>query len=131
MSCWYASACMVAYYRSPGPRQGLPAKWAANTGITLADFSSLAAAEGLKSLLTPAADLTENQLETILANNGPIWSAGFWDGVGHIVVLTGVDKGRVFINDPSPTVGAREESLAWYNAKLAKPGANVMMYMPA
>src|SRR5690348_4477784 len=27
MACWYASACMVAYYREAGPRLGLPEKW--------------------------------------------------------------------------------------------------------
>src|SRR5439155_19894244 len=42
MECWYASACMVAYYRRPGPRLGLPDKWIANQGVALADFSRLA-----------------------------------------------------------------------------------------
>ena len=128
MSCWYASACMVAYYRAPGPRLGLPGAYRANIGVMAQDFIRLAAAEGLRSLQAPEF-LTENQLETYLRNFGPIWCAGYWDGVGHVVVLTGVQDGIVYINDPNPAVGQREESMAWFNLKRAKlPSA--MMYMP-
>jgi ABC-type bacteriocin/lantibiotic exporter with double-glycine peptidase domain len=130
MSCWYASVCMVAYYRSPGPRLGLPEKWNANCGINLNDFIRLAQAEGLKSIRSPASDLTENQLETFLRNDGPIWCAGRWDGVPHIVVLTGVEGGNVYINDPSPTKRKRTETLAWFNQKLDNHVPNCMMYMP-
>src|SRR5215217_3459658 len=35
MECWYAAACMVAYFRRPGPRLGLPKKWEANQGISV------------------------------------------------------------------------------------------------
>jgi ABC-type bacteriocin/lantibiotic exporter with double-glycine peptidase domain len=118
MECWYASACMVAYFRVAGPRLGLPAKWVSNQ------------AEGLKSILTPASNLTSQQLEVILRNNGPIWCAGYWDGVPHIVVLTGVDGQKVYINDPNPAKRARVETLAWFNQKLHR-GQNCMMYMPA
>jgi len=130
MECWYASACMVAYFRVAGPRLGLPAKWVANEGIGLADFVRLAQTEGLKSILTPASNLTSQQLEVILRNNGPIWCAGHWDGVPHIVVLTGVDGQKVYINDPNPAKRARVETLAWFNQKLHR-GQNCMMYMPA
>jgi ABC-type bacteriocin/lantibiotic exporter with double-glycine peptidase domain len=120
---------MVAYFRSAGPRLGLPEKWAPNQGIGLADFVSLAQAEGLKSVLTPAGKLTAQQLEVLLRNHGPIWCAGKWDGVGHIVVLTGVDNQTVYINDPNPAKGARTETLSWFNAKLDRV-PNCMMYMP-
>ncbi len=33
MSCWYASVCMVTYYREAGSRLGLSDKWNENTGI--------------------------------------------------------------------------------------------------
>jgi ABC-type bacteriocin/lantibiotic exporter with double-glycine peptidase domain len=130
MECWYASACMVAYFRRPGPRLGLPEKWVANRGIGLADFVRLAQAEGLKSVLTPAGDLTPQHLEVLLRNNGPIWCAGRWDGVPHIVVLTGIDGQTVYINDPNPAKGARVETLAWFNQKLDRI-PNCLMYMPA
>ena len=130
MECWYASACMVAYFRRPGPRLGLPAKWVANQGIGVSDFVRLAQVEGLKSLVTPARILTSQQLEVLLQNNGPIWCAGLWDGVGHVVVLTGIDGQTVYINDPNPAKKARIETLAWFNQKLARV-PNCMMYMPA
>jgi ABC-type bacteriocin/lantibiotic exporter with double-glycine peptidase domain len=130
MECWYASACMVAYYRVAGPRLGLPEKWTANRGIGLADFARLAQAEGLKPLPTPVGDQTALQLENLLDRNGPLWCAGRWDGVPHIVVLTGVDGPTVYINDPNPSKGARVESLDWFNKKLDRV-ANCMMYMPA
>lgn len=130
MECWYASACMVAYFRRPGPRQGLPDKWLPNQGIGLADFARLAAAEGLKSVMTPLGALSAQQLEVLLRNNGPLWCAGRWDGVPHIVVLTGVEGDKVFINDPNPGKGKRQETVAWFNTKLDRV-PNCLMYMPA
>ena len=127
--CWYASACMVAYFRRPGPRLGLPGKWTANRGITVPDFVQLAQAEGLKPILAPAAQLTAQQLEVLLRNDGPLWCAGLWDGVGHVVVLTGVDGQTTYINDPNPAKGKRVETVAWFNAKLARV-PNSLMYMP-
>lgn len=130
MSCWYASVCMVTYFREAGPRLGIPDKWNANTGINLPDFIKLAKAEGLLAIRSPASDLTEQQLEVFLRNNGPIWCAGKWDGAPHIVVLTGVEKGKVYINDPSPAKGKRVETLAWFNQKLDRHVQNCMMYKP-
>jgi len=128
MSCWYAAACMVAYYRKAGPRLGLPQKWQANTGISVNDFVRLAKAEGLRPIMAPAGKLTASQVETFLRNFGPLWCAGYWDGVPHIVVLTGVTKDKVFINDPNPARGRRTESLAWFNQKLANDVSGCLMY---
>jgi ABC-type bacteriocin/lantibiotic exporter with double-glycine peptidase domain len=130
MSCWYASVCMVAYFREAGPRLGIPEKWEANTGINLNDFIRLAQAEGLKSIMAPAGNLTEQQLEVFLRNNGPLWCAGQWDGFPHIVVLTGVENGNVYINDPNPAKGERVETIAWFNQKLDNHVANCLMYKP-
>ena len=130
MSCWYASVCMVAYFREAGPRLGLPEKWKANNGIQIKDFIALAQAEGLKVVTSPTSNLTEQQLTVLLRNNGPIWCAGRWDGVPHIVVLTGVENGQVYINDPNPARGRRVESLAWFNQKLDKHVPGCMMYKP-
>ncbi len=130
MSCWYASACMVAYFREAGPRLGIPGRWTANNGVGLADFALLAQNEGLVAIKSPAAALTAQQLEVMLRNNGPLWCAGQWDGVGHIVVLTGVGDGNVYINDPSPSVGRRVETVAWFNQKLDNHVAGCLMYKP-
>jgi len=128
MECWYASACMVAYFRRPGPRLGLPDRWVPNQGIGLADFARLAKAEGLKALQTPIGKLTYQQIEVLLRNFGPIWCAGRWDGVPHIIVLTGIDGANLYINDPNPAKRARVETLDWFNQKLDRV-PNCMMYM--
>jgi ABC-type bacteriocin/lantibiotic exporter with double-glycine peptidase domain len=130
MECWYASACMVAYYRRPGPRLGLPEKWQANRGITPADFVELAKAEGLRAVRFPSGRMTEADLTTLLKDCGPLWCAGRWDGVPHIVVLTGVEDDKVFVNDPSPYQGARVESLSWFDHRLDRQVSGCLMYSP-
>src|SRR4051794_38599227 len=87
--CWYASACMVAYFRRPGPRLGLPNEWRTNKGIVPNNFPALAQSEGLLVYNIPVHVLSNVQLENALRHYGPLWSAGQWDGVGHVVVLTG------------------------------------------
>ena len=126
--CWYASMCMVAYYRVAGPRLGLPQVWKENKGLYTYDFIKLAKTEGMKSILTPTNDLSSAQLETLLRNYGPLWCAGEWDGVGHVVVLTGVEGGQVFINDPSPYKNKRVESVQWFNEKRWKI-SDALLYM--
>lgn len=128
MECWYASACMVAYYFAPGPRLGLPAKWTANQGInpTLGDFAALAKAEHLVPIDAPNRLWSEKNLEDILRSYGPIWCAGHWFGPGHIIVLTGVDDTRMYYNDPDGGV-AKWGALAWFNQKLDKQLPECMM----
>lgn len=128
MSCWYASACMVVYFHIAGPRLGLPVKWNLNSGINIPDFVSLATAEGLKTVVHAKVAFTEDKLETILRRHGPIWCAGQWDGAPHIVVLTGISEGNVYINDPNPAVLRRVQTLAWFNTKLDMAVPNCMMY---
>lgn len=128
MSCWYASTCMVIYFHVAGPRQGLPAKWNTNNGINIPDFVTLAQAEGMKTVNHAKVAFSEAQLETILRKHGPIWCAGQWDGAPHIVVLTGISDGNVYINDPNPAKLKRTETLAWFNTKLDMAVPNCMMY---
>src|ERR1700694_3004397 len=78
MACWYASVCMVAYYRFAGPRLGLPKVWADDQGLQIA---TLIAVPSVPS------KWTETALADILSRCGPIWSAGYFlDGnpaAGH------------------------------------------------
>ena len=129
MSCWYASACMVAYYRAAGPRRGLPEEWSANEGLTYGDLIRLANSEGFRAIMTPAGALTAQQLEIFLRNNGPILCVGTWFGFHHAIVLTGVWGDQVYFNDPA---GGRRKTgtIAWFNQKLTRR-TNTLMYMPA
>ena len=128
MSCWYASACMVNYFHEAGPRLGIPQKWEDNHGISIPDFVVLAKNENLQPLNAATGNFTEQQLENHLKAYGPIWCAGRWDGLPHIVVLTGVENGSVYINDPNPAKRERVESLAWFNQKLDGHVAGCMMH---
>lgn len=42
MACWHAAACMVSYYRRPGPRRDLPEIWLKDKGLPLTSISDLA-----------------------------------------------------------------------------------------
>jgi ABC-type bacteriocin/lantibiotic exporter with double-glycine peptidase domain len=129
MSCWYASVCMVRYYFEYGPRQGLPKVWQANSGISIPKFVDLAKNEGLSSATTfrgAANTYGQNELYQALYWCGPLWCAGAWFGVNHIVVLTGVKGGNVIINDPDGGV-EKTKTVKWFNEKVAHAVPNHLM----
>ena len=135
-SCWYAAACMVSYYREAGPRLGMPKVWQANKGISVAQESALAKNEGLSTFPLPKSkDFSEAGLYAALKQAGPLWSAGNWDGEGmHIVVLTGIDGGNVFFNDPWPVdKGIKNDSrpIDWFSKWLDWKDSNAVLYRPA
>jgi len=136
--CWYASACMVAYFRAPGPRLGLPGKWKANKGITPDDFVRLAQVEGLQKVRLPSGTHAVDKFGIYrwLLDHGPLWCAGYWYGVGHIIVLTGIAGDTIHFNDPDDQKGGDEgrratESVAWFNEKLAWDVPGCLMFKPA
>jgi ABC-type bacteriocin/lantibiotic exporter with double-glycine peptidase domain len=126
--CWYAAACMVAYFHFPGPRLGVPKVWARSetSGIFEHEFSELAQNEGLKPVSLSAVS-TSASIEHLLRTYGPIWSAGKWFGGGHVIVLTGVNGRDVHFNDPD---GGRKNTgtIDWFNAKLAKSVPGCLLY---
>lgn len=86
-------------------------------GIGPAQFITLADKVGLYRLPVKNQH-TQEDLFKYLRDGGPVWSAGFWFGVGHIIVLTGVDGGKVYFNDPDQGV-KKEGSIKWFNEKLS------------
>ena len=63
----------------------------------------------------------------MLKQVGPLWCAGIWYGVGHIVVLTGIDNQTVFINDPDCGV-KKTGSVTWFNQKLCNTIDGCLMF---
>jgi len=123
MCCWHTSAMMIwQYWQQQTGRQG-PMNTVApvyndNTGLSVSAqaFITLASKTGLQRL--PAKKTYSNDdLFRLLRDRGPLWCAGVWYGFGHVIVLTGVDGGEVFLNDPD---GAQKKTgtLAWFNEKL-------------
>jgi hypothetical protein len=120
--CWYASACMVAYYFEAGPRHGVPEIYKRPlsgglvghypTGSTEANallanhHDMLAQREGLQPVpmcdkgFSYSADLLEDHLR----KGGPIFF--YWmkthggSTYGHASVMIGVDETGVTYHDP-------------------------------
>ncbi|PMY59951.1 MULTISPECIES: papain-like cysteine protease family protein [Pseudomonas] len=128
MSCWYAAACMVAFYREQGPRLGIPTVYAANTGVTPAQIRLLTKNEGLTDAELPVG-CTAEQIEAALRQYGPLWLDGDWFGPAHIIVVTGVDttSKEIIFNDPDGGTEKRG-SVTWFNAK--RYVANPPLYQP-
>ncbi len=84
--------------------------------VTVQSFITLTKKTGLKCL--PSRNIySSKDLFKLLQKEGPLWCAGNWYGSGHVIVLTGIDSGQVFLNDPD---GGQRKSgtLAWFNSSL-------------
>jgi hypothetical protein len=105
--------------KGAGPMFTIASSYAAadTTGIGPAQFITLAQNVGLDALPVKNQH-SEQDLLDYLKNSGPVWSAGYWFGVGHVIVLTGADQGKVYFNDPDRGI-AKEGTVKWFNEKLA------------
>jgi Papain-like cysteine protease AvrRpt2 len=131
MCCWHTSAMMIwLYWQQQSGRQGpmdtLSPVYSANTGLGVTQLITLAKKVGLLEL--PVKQLHDNKdLFTYLRDRGPVWCAGVWFGFGHAIVLTGVDGGTVYFNDPDQGV-KKTGTLAWFNEKLMNSLPGCLMY---
>lgn len=129
-SCWHASARMLFGYKRQACIHPLPDDYDADKGITAEQFINLAGDMGLDTL--PQVNQTFSWLffDSNLASVGPIWAAGQWNGVNHIIVVTGVDDDdTLYVNDPAfgaPVI----RSVGWFNARIDKNVPIPMMYLP-
>lgn len=122
MTCWHAAAMMLWIHSQQktgrqGPMNTLSAKWANNEVIFPKEFINLAMKVGLMPVHRSGATYTPAQLETLMRKWGPLWCAGQWYGVGHIIVLTGIVKNTIYINDPDQGK-KKTATVDWFNAKL-------------
>ena len=115
--CWYASACMVGYFFSAGPRMGVPELFVQGSGHvatgTTAAFALeqkhhdlLAQRENLKPVAGCSSTkvFTLEEIETLLSTNGPIFM--YWtkshgaNSYGHASVIVGVTASSIIYHDP-------------------------------
>lgn len=123
MCCWHTSAMMIwQYWQQQTGRQGpmntMAPVYDANTGLDVSAKAFITLTKKTGLMILPSQKTYDNSdLFKLLRDKGPIWCAGMWYGFGHVIVLTGVDAGQVFLNDPD---GAQRKSgtLAWFNEKL-------------
>lgn len=130
MNCWHASGRMLWAYKYQQSINPLPQRYADNEGIGAEEFIDLARELGLQTLPQVNQSFGWQFIDSCLNSYGPIWSAGQWNGVNHIVVVTGVDEdGTLYVNDPafaSPVI----KNVPWFNQKIDKNVPIPMMYLP-
>lgn len=133
MSCWHASAQMIWWYWQgktgrQGPMWTLVKTWTDDQGLAVSvnDFIKLAKTVGMKPVPRQN-DYNSGDLIWMLKRFGPIWCAGKWYGFGHVVVLTGVKDGTVYINDPDGGV-KKTGTVSWFNQKLLNQVDGCLMY---
>lgn len=122
--CWHTSAYMIWLYwqqngKGAGPMNTVASSYAVadTTGLYPTQFITLAEKVGLYKLPLKNQHSEADLLKYLLAG-GPVWCAGYWFGVGHVIVLTGVGPGKVYFNDPDQGV-KKEGTIKWFNEKLA------------
>lgn len=133
-TCWHASATMLWLYsqsltKRAGPMCTLTDKWSKNEAVYPQEFITLAKRAGLAAI-SIANYHTAADLEVLLKKHGPIWCAGYWYGVGHIIVLTGIESGTVYLNDPDQGK-EKTGTIAWFNEKLSSQLSGCMMVKDA
>ena len=128
MDCWYAAACMLAYYRAAGPRLGLPKVWEANKGLF--SVGPLIEAEQLRVVPRPSNEHKADKFMIFrwLSDYGPIWCAGNWNGVPHVIVLTGIIADFIAINDPAK--GSDVMGVEHFNKRLDWADTRCMLWAP-
>lgn len=131
-TCWDAAAWMIwQYWQSVSGRQGpmysLLAQYSANKAISVPEWIQLAQNVGMKAIPGPIGVLDAKDIEEWLIKYGPLWCAGPWYGLGHIVVLTGVDEDYVYLNDPDRGV-KKQHDIAWFNSRLWKNYPGCVLY---
>ena len=121
--CWHTAAYMIwLYWQGQTKRQGpmntvAPSYEIADTvPLPYSGWITLAKKFGLVQLPVKNQH-TEADLHGYLRDHGPVWSAGLWFGVGHAIVLTGIDGSTVYFNDPDGGV-AKKGTAKWFNEKL-------------
>lgn len=130
--CWHTSAMMIwRYWQRQTGRQGpmntMTPTYVADKGLSVSaqSFITLATTTGLDRL--PARNSYQaNEIFTLLRDKGPLWCAGTWYGSGHVIVLTGISGGIIYINDPD-RAQRKENTVAWFNEKLMKGLAGCVM----
>jgi hypothetical protein len=81
----------------------------------------------MKAIPGPILFLTAKDIDDWLTRYGPLWCGGYWYGLGHVIVLTGVDSNNVFLNDPDGGV-KKNGTIAWFNLKLIKNYPDSVQY---
>jgi hypothetical protein len=122
--CWHTAAMMIWLYHQQktgrqGPMNTVPAAYARSSTEPLywAEFITLAKNVGMVGLPMKN-DYLSGDLSSLLDKWGPLWCCGYWYGACHVIVLTGTEPGRVYLNDPDQGV-KKQGTISWFNTSLS------------
>jgi ABC-type bacteriocin/lantibiotic exporter with double-glycine peptidase domain len=118
--CWHAAIRMIYAYKKKASFNPAPSLYKADAGLepNCAGVAALAKDTGMRPVpIKPCCSAQE--LEASLRQYGPLWLP-LQGPFGHVVVLTGVEKGKLYINDPAwlanPSAENRKErDMVWFN----------------
>jgi len=135
--CWHTAAMMIWLYHQKqsgrqGPMNTVPEAYARANAEPLywAEFITLAKKVGMVGL-PMANSYTSADLTNLLTKHGPLWCCGMWYGPCHVIVLTGAEPGRVYLNDPDQGV-KKNGTIGWFNDKLySAASCSIMIKDPA
>ena len=121
--CWHTAAMMIWLYHQQksgrqGPMNTVPEAYARSDTAPLywAEFITLAKNVGMIGLPMQN-NYVSADLGNLLTQFGPLWCCGYWYGACHVIVLTGTETGRVYLNDPDQGV-KKVGTLSWFNQSL-------------
>jgi len=121
--CWHTAAMMIWLYHQKatgrqGPMNSVPDAYArADTDpLYWAEFITLAKNVGMTGL-PMRNNYISSDLAQLLTQHGPLWCCGYWYGACHVIVLTGTEPGRVYLNDPDQGV-KKVGTISWFNRSL-------------
>jgi len=125
MCCWHTSAMMIWQYWQKqsgriGPMNTMTPTYVEDKGLSVSaqSFITLGNTTGLDCL--PAKNAySADEVFALLRDKGPLWCAGTWYGFGHVIVITGISGGTIYINDPD-RAQRKENTMSWFNEKLLK-----------
>ncbi len=129
MSCWHASARMLWAFKYKQCINPLNKVFKANRGLKPSQFIQLAFTLGLETIPIINQTYSWAALAELLRKHGPLWAAGYWYGLPHVVVITGVEpNGRLYLNDPAGF--RRIHDMLFFNEKIASDVSNPLLYLP-
>jgi ABC-type bacteriocin/lantibiotic exporter with double-glycine peptidase domain len=139
MDCWHAAVRMIYAYKKKMSPNPAPSLYQSGGGLAQAqNCASVAAmARQIGMQAVPLQPANEKQLEAALTQYGPLWLP-LTDASGkrdpHIVVLTGVEKGKLYINDPAEPSNVSQQDnkkvrdWTWFCQFFAR--ATGLLYLP-
>jgi hypothetical protein len=132
-SCWHDCARMIYQYKRAADINPVGDEYRLSNTQTgsVATFVKLAKELNFRWFPVPDA-VTKEFLAQKLAQYGPLWAPGDWNGEDHVIVITGVDADEnVYFNDPAHLRrGPDQADLYWFNQHLGTVAGISLMYLP-